>query len=304
MFIHGRAGEFVVPLNVELRPVGYGAALARRGGFSRRTARDHRLIIRPVGLLRPHDGEFRLFLAPWQLGRRFLRLVLRFKRLSDFLIPLSFLLPGCRLARGGLLFFLLFLQALLSALLALDGERVFVFQFFFLPRIAQGFLLLAAFLSLHAEIVNPFGNPHAHAAERETRHGHQHNGCREDQNDHAAPNIHRFIQRPRQQRANETAALAIQRAHGKRAHEKRAVVRFGAVRRKRRVHAGNAEQLKHGFHKQENQRAENQRLCAQLFFVKEHEHRARPAKHHRQQQAEHAAQAAHNQHAAVEEAAV
>ena len=304
VLIHGRAGKLVVPLDIELRPVGNGAALARRGCLFRRPARNHGLVVRPLVLLRPHHGQRRLLLALWRLNRRFLRLVLRFKCFADFFIPLALFFPLLRFARGSLLFFLLLLHALLPALLAFDGKRVFAFQFFFLPRVAKGVLLLPAFLPLHAEIVDPFGNPHAHAAEREARHRHQHDGRRKDQHDHAAPNVQRLIQRPRQQRADEAAALAIQRTHGERAHEECAVSRFHAVRGERRVHAGDAEQLKHGFHKQKNQRSEDQGLGAQLFFVEEDEHRARPAEHNRQQQAEHAAQAAHNQHAAIEEAAV
>ena len=202
------------------------------------------------------------------------------------------------------LLFLLLLQALLPALLPLDGQRVFALQLFFLPRVAQRVLFLAALLHVHAEIIHPFGDAHAHAAEREARKRHQHNRRREDEHDHAAPDVQPLIQRPRQQRADEAAALAVQRAHCERAHEERAVTGLHAVRRQRRVYAGNAEKLEHGLHEQENQRAENQRFRAQLFFAEEHEHHARPADHHRQQQAEHAAQPTHNQHAPIEEAAV
>ena len=305
MLVHRRAGKFVVPLDVELRAVRNRPALSRRGVLSRRPARDRRLIVRQLVLLPPHHGQRRLVLPPGRLVRlrRVLRR-LRFKRLADLLVPPALFFSFIGLARGGLLLFLLLLQALLPALLPLDGQRVFALQLFLLPRVAQRVLLLPALPHLHAEIIRPFGYPHADPAERESRERHQRNRRREDEHDHAAPNVQPLIQRPRQQRADEAAALAIQRAHRERARQKRAVARLRAVRRQRRVHAGNAEKLEHGLHKQKNQRAEDQRSGAQLSFAEEHQHHARPADHHRQQQAEHAAQPAHNQHAPVEETAV
>ena len=305
MFVHGRAGKFVVPLDVELRAVGNLSALARRGVPFRRAAREHGAVVRPFVFLWAHHGERRLFLAPCGF-RRFGGLIrlFRLKRPAHLFFLLSALFLFRRLFRCGFLLFLLLLQAFLPPLLPLDGQRVLAFQFFLLPCVAQRVFLLAALLHVHAEIVDPFGNPHADAAEREARHRHQHDGRREDEHDHAAPDVQRLIQRPRQQRADKAAAFAVQRAHRKRAHQKHAVVRFHAVRGQRRVHAGYAEQLEHGFHKQKNQRAENQRSCAPLFLPEKDEHRARPAEHHRQQQAEHAAQAAHDEHASIQKAAV
>ena len=305
VLVHGRAGKLVVPLDIQLRACGNLSAFARRGGLSRRAARDDGRIARPFVLLRAHDGERRLFLAPCGFGRfgRFFRFF-RLKRLAHLFFLSALFFQLLRLFCGGLLLFLLLLQALLSALLTLEGQRVFALQLFFLPRVAQRVLLFAALPHIHAEVIQPFGKAHAHAAEREARQRHQHDRRRENQHNHAAPHVHRLIQRPRQQRAEEAAALAVQRAHRERAHEERAVSGLHAVGSERRVHAGDAEKLEHRFHEHENQRAKDQRFGAELFLVEEHEHRTRPADDHRQQQAENAAQPAHDKHATVEETAV
>ena len=119
MLVHRRAGKFVVPLDVELRAVGNRPALSRRGGFSRRPARDRRLFVRRLVVLPPHHGQRRLVLPPRRLVRlrRILR-CLRFKRLTDLFVPPALFFSFIGLARGGLLLFLLLLLSMLAAYIA------------------------------------------------------------------------------------------------------------------------------------------------------------------------------------------
>ena len=299
MLLDGRPREFIVPLDIELCARGYLLALARCGSAARRSAVENRLIARLfLVVLRTNDGEFRLFLSTLSLRLRRLCVGDFFRRGRCFRFGLRLLL-----LRFQLLLFLL-LHARLLALLPLQSQRIFPFQFFLLLRVAQCAFFLPALLPFHAQVIQQFGQPHAQPAEGNAGHCHQHDCRRTNHHNHAAPDVQRLMQRPRKQRTNQSAALAFQRRHGERPRQKRAIAHARAIRCQSRVDVGKIKQLEHRFHKQENQRAVNQRPRIQLLFSEKHERYARPAQDDRQQQAEYAAQTAHGQHAAVQKSAV